>query len=205
MTRPTPTFDPLGGPLRLVRSALLAVSVFGATLAVDAATPSAQAAVPDIGKVAVVDMQRILNETAAGKKARKDLESSSLAKQKKLDKRRQKLEQAQSMLPTRGFARVDHPILPQHVPIWFALASAHMASGNEEGASRWFQRITDSTTERLAWPIPYVRSFYFLGKIHENRGDMQKAREYYRRFYEFWKDGDMDRERVEEAKRKSES
>ena len=98
MTRPTPTFGSLGGPLRLVRSALLAVSVFGATLAVDAATPSAQAAVPDIGKVAVVDMQRILNETAAGKKARKDLESSSLAKQKKLDKRRQKLEQAQSQL-----------------------------------------------------------------------------------------------------------
>ena len=98
MTLCTPTFGRLGGPLRLVRSALLAVSVFGATLAVDAATPSAQAAVPEIGKVAVVDMQRILNETAAGKKARKDLESSSLAKQKKLDKRRQKLEQAQSQL-----------------------------------------------------------------------------------------------------------
>ena len=25
---------------------------------------------------------------------------------------------------------------------------------------------------------------------------MDKAREYYRRFYEYWKDGDMDRERV---------
>ena len=51
--------------------------------------------------------------------------------------------------------------------------------------------------------IPYVRSFYFLGKIHENRGEMENAREYYRRFYEFWKDGDMDRERVEEAQKKS--
>ena len=74
-----------------------------------------------------------------------------------------------------------------------------MASGDEESASRWFRRITELTTERLNWPIPYVRCFYFLGKIHENRGEMEKAREYYRRFYEYWKDGDFDRERVGEA------
>jgi hypothetical protein len=28
---------------------------------------------------------------------------------------------------------------------------------------------------------------------------------YYHRFYEYWKDGDMDRERVEEARKKLES
>lgn len=60
--------------------------------------PTATAAVPEIGKVAVVDMQRILNETSAGKKARKDLETASVAKQKKLDKRRQKLEADQAKL-----------------------------------------------------------------------------------------------------------
>ncbi|EDM74040.1 hypothetical protein PPSIR1_10110 [Plesiocystis pacifica SIR-1] len=60
--------------------------------------PAAQASVPEIGKVAVVDMQRILNETKSGKKARKDLETSSAAKQKKLDKRRQKLEDDQAKL-----------------------------------------------------------------------------------------------------------
>ena len=31
---------------------------------------------------------------------------------------------------------------------------------------------------------------------------MEKARENYRRFYEHWKDGDMDRERVMEAQAK---
>ena len=31
---------------------------------------------------------------------------------------------------------------------------------------------------------------------------MYKAREYYRRFNEYWKDGDMDGERVEETKSK---
>lgn len=84
--------------VRLSRAAALSVAMFGVSLSVPALCPTAEAAVPDIGKVAVIDMQRILNETSAGKKARKDLESSSLAKQKKLDKRRQKLEADQAKL-----------------------------------------------------------------------------------------------------------
>ena len=111
----------------------------------------------------------------------------------------EELTHAQSMLPARW---VTPQIRAQHVPIWFSLASAHLATGDESKAADWFQQITERTTEHIGWPIPYVRSFYFLGKIHENRGEMDKAREYYRRFYEYWKDGDMDRERVEEAKSK---
>ncbi|KIG18153.1 Outer membrane protein H precursor [Enhygromyxa salina] len=98
MTKPSKL--PLGSKLgRLSQLALLSVAMFGTTLAVSAVEPTAKAAsVPEIGKVAVVDMQRILNETAAGKKARKDLETSSLAKQKKLDKRREKLEADQAKI-----------------------------------------------------------------------------------------------------------
>lgn len=64
------------------------------------------------------------------------------------------------------------------------------------------ERSPASTVEHVQWPIPYARSFYFLGKIHENRGEVEKARECYRRFYDYWKDGDMDLEQVEEAKSK---
>ena len=32
-----------------------------------------------------------------------------------------------------------------------------------------------------SWPIPYVRKFYFLDKIHEGRSEMDEALEYYRR------------------------
>jgi tetratricopeptide (TPR) repeat protein len=103
------------------------------------------------------------------------------------------LTRAQSMLAARGSTESTH------VPIWFSLGSAHLAAGNDTEAAKWFVRVIDSTTEHIDWPIPYVRSYYFLGKIHENRGDMDKAREYYQRFVEFWKDGDLDRERVEEA------
>ena len=109
------------------------------------------------------------------------------------------------MLPPRGlggnlyYYRME---APQHVPIWYSLASTYLEAGDDDKASEWFQRIAEATVERVEWPIHYVRSFYFLGKIHENRGEMEKAREYYRRFYEYWKDGDMDRERVEEARKK---
>jgi tetratricopeptide (TPR) repeat protein len=108
------------------------------------------------------------------------------------------LERAESMLPPRGFH-----LRARHVPIWFSLASAYMEAGDESKAATWFQRVAESGAEHVWFPIPYVRSFYFLGKIHENRGDMEKAREYYRRFYEYWKDGDMDRDRVMEAEQKS--
>ena len=81
---------------RLIGVAALSLSLFGAAAAVS--TSVVEAAVPDVGKIAVVDMQRILNETAAGQKARKDLETASLAKQKKLDKLQKKLEEDQKAL-----------------------------------------------------------------------------------------------------------
>ena len=42
---------------------------------------------PELRKIALVDLQRILTETKAGKNARKSLERSAVAKQKKLEKR----------------------------------------------------------------------------------------------------------------------
>ena len=89
-------------PSRLRRfcgAMFLSLAVLGASSAGMTASPAvAEAAVPDLKKVAVVDLQRVLNETNAGKKARKDLESASTAKQKKLDKKRVKLEEEQAKL-----------------------------------------------------------------------------------------------------------
>jgi serine/threonine protein kinase len=109
------------------------------------------------------------------------------------------LRQAEAMLSPRSF---PGPIPTPHVPIWFSLATAHSEAGNDAEAARWFQRIADSADERVEWPILYVRSLYFLGRQYEAQGDMTRARENYRRFVEYWKDGDLDRERVEEAKSK---
>jgi outer membrane protein len=71
---------------------LFAAAVGLGALVTVAPVADAHAEVPAVKKIAMVDMQRVLNETTAGKRARKKLESSSKAKQAKLDKKRQKLE-----------------------------------------------------------------------------------------------------------------
>jgi tetratricopeptide (TPR) repeat protein len=106
------------------------------------------------------------------------------------------LSAAAALLPPRG---LDVLSGTDHVPIWFALGTAASAAGDDAKAEEAFARVAASTTERIPWPIPYVRSFYFLGKVQEKRGQADKARESFRRFAAYWKDGDLDRERVAEA------
>ena len=84
---------------RLLRSTLAAAVLVGVP-AVVAPTQAQAADVPAVGKVAMVDMQRVLNETKAGQKARKSLEQSSAAKEKKFEKRRNELEAEVAKLRT---------------------------------------------------------------------------------------------------------
>ena len=110
----------------------------------------------------------------------------------------EELRLAEAALSPRG---LTGPPPPHHVPIWFDLASAYLASGDLAQAEQRFQRIVDST-EWLAFPVQYVRSFYFLGQIAEKRGDVPKARAFYQRFVDAWGGGDIDRARVAEARKK---
>ncbi len=110
----------------------------------------------------------------------------------------EELRLAESMLPPHA---LPPPPPPPHVPIWFDLGSAYLAAGDDANAAIRFQRVIDST-ERIRAPIEFVRSLYFLGQIAERRGDRAKASEYYRRFVGYWGDGDMDRDRVADARQK---
>ena len=51
------------------------------------------------------------------------------------------LAKAESMLPARGFPGAWNTA--QHVLLWFSLASAHLAAGDEAKAAEWFGRITE--------------------------------------------------------------
>lgn len=94
----------LHGPRGLKASMSRSLRIGLAALAMAVAAPMvaapqiALAEVPALKKIAMVDMQRVLNETKEGKKARADLESSSKTKQEKLDKKRTKLEADASKL-----------------------------------------------------------------------------------------------------------
>ncbi|MBI3491852.1 MAG: tetratricopeptide repeat protein [Acidobacteria bacterium] len=89
-----------------------------------------------------------------------------------------------------------------HPAVWYAVGSAYLALKNDAEAATRFRRIVDSAEVRVSYPVEFVRSLYFLGQIAERRGDRTKAREYYRRFVEYWKDGDIDRDKVADAQKK---
>ncbi|MEZ4381594.1 MAG: OmpH family outer membrane protein [Nannocystaceae bacterium] len=82
--------------LTLAFAAVAGLLVAGVSAA-PTATP-AQAKVKKVRGIAMVDMQRVLMETKQGKAAQGKLESSSKAKQKKLDKKRRQLEADQAKL-----------------------------------------------------------------------------------------------------------
>jgi tetratricopeptide (TPR) repeat protein len=84
----------------------------------------------------------------------------------------------------------------------FELASAYVDSGNDTEAAARFDRIVKGGTQRANSPLDFVRSLYFLGRISERKGERDKAREYYRRFVQYWGEGEIDREKVAEARKK---
>jgi hypothetical protein len=109
------------------------------------------------------------------------------------------LDEAATLLPRRGiftgFIR-----RPYHVPVWYAMASAHAADGDDAAAHELFTAIVSSPSERLVWPVLYVRSYFWLAEIDVRRGDDERAREHFARFLAHWNDGDIDGEKVREAR-----
>lgn len=85
----------------------------------------------------------------------------------------------------------------------FVSGRAQLGLGDLSAATRHFQFVVDGGFWRLYTPIEYVRSLYYLGQIAERQGDAAKAREHYKRFLSYWKDGDIDRDKVAEAIKKT--
>ena len=112
------------------------------------------------------------------------------------------LTDAQAALTPRMANPTVATVGSQHVLIWATLGQALFDAGRAAEALPWFERVATSGTEHIRQPIPYVRSFYFLGRIYELQGNAAKSREAYKRFVGYWKDGDLDRDRVAEAQRK---
>lgn len=107
------------------------------------------------------------------------------------------LTRAESLLPPRGI-EIHWHVYPDHVPIWFALGMAELAAGNDQLALRWFEQAA-SASEHIEQPVPYVRSFYYLGRIHQRGGQTAEARRSFERFLHHWQGGDIDRERLAEV------
>lgn len=85
---------------RLITKFGLALCLGAGAMVSLSAPVDAQAAIPKVKKMAMVDLQRVLNETKAGKAARKKLEGAGKTQAAKFEKKRAKLEKDFSKLQT---------------------------------------------------------------------------------------------------------
>ena len=71
-----------------------------------------------------------------------------------------------------------------------ALAHGYFASGDLDAAEARYRELSEM--KALGWEgqDPWILSFYYLGRIREDKGDMEGAAEFYSRFLDIWKDGD---------------
>jgi tetratricopeptide (TPR) repeat protein len=80
------------------------------------------------------------------------------------------------------------------------LASTYYRAEDLEKAREAYERILLLTTGRLYQGDIYAKSFYMLGKIHEEQGNKDKAMENYEKFLDLWKNADPGISEVEYAK-----
>ena len=88
------------------------------------------------------------------------------------------------------------------VIFWFPMGEAFLAARDDAEAAKRFGHIVDAGVDRSANPVEFVRSLYYLGQINDRQGNRDQARAFYRRFLEYWGDGEMDREKVAEARKR---
>jgi tetratricopeptide (TPR) repeat protein/tRNA A-37 threonylcarbamoyl transferase component Bud32 len=90
----------------------------------------------------------------------------------------------------------------EHALFYEPLALAYYKSGDLARAQEQYEKITQLTTGRLAYGDIYARSFYMLGKIHQQKGERALAAENYRKFLELWKEADPGLPEVEDARKR---
>lgn len=81
-------------------------------------------------------------------------------------------------------------------------ALAYFRSGNMDKAKEVFEKIQALTSGRYYFGNSYIKSYFMLGQIYEQKGDKIKAADLYRKFLELWKDADPGLSEIDEAKTK---
>ena len=90
----------------------------------------------------------------------------------------------------------DHPLYRE------SMARARWQAGDLEGAVAELETLVSLTDARLDIPIHYVKAHYQLGQLHEQLGNRDQARDWYRRFLQFWEESDLDLEEIQAARKK---
>jgi tetratricopeptide (TPR) repeat protein len=119
-----------------------------------------------------------------------ELERANLSEAVKL------LQEALSLLPAQSVASSDQALYI------YPLANAYYANRDLDRAREEFTKITLLTLGREDYGDLYAKSFYMLGKIYDEQGNNLKAKEFYIKFLDLWKDADPGMPEVEDTKKK---
>ena len=92
--------------------------------------------------------------------------------------------------------------LSQHLLFLYPFGKACYESGDFEKALELYEKMIALTSGRYQWGNLYVKSFYMLGKIYEQKGRKGKAIEHYEKFLDLWKDADPGIAEVEDVKKR---
>jgi serine/threonine protein kinase/Tfp pilus assembly protein PilF len=90
---------------------------------------------------------------------------------------------------------------PPHVFL-DSLALSYYKSGDLDKAQEEYKRITSITYGKINYADIYVKGFYMLGKICEQKGWAGKAMEHYEKFLNLWKDADPSIAEVDDARKR---
>jgi tetratricopeptide (TPR) repeat protein len=104
-------------------------------------------------------------------------------------------ETALALLP-QEYSKFD-----MHVLYLDSLASAYYGDGDLEKAFEIYERISSLKTGRLRWGDKYVRSFYWLGRIYQETGQIQNAREAWQIFLDKCSQADPETPEIEEVQK----
>jgi len=104
-------------------------------------------------------------------------------------------EKAISLLPYQYNPEGD-----EHAPYYDSLALAFFKAKDYDNSRKWYKKILDLTSGRIAHGEIYAKSFFMLGMIYEQKGWKGKAIESYGKFLDLWKDADRGIPEIEDAR-----
>ncbi len=82
-----------------------------------------------------------------------------------------------------------------------SLALAYYRAGETGKAQEEYEKIESLSAGRFYYGDIYVRSFYMLGKIYQEKGWKGKAIEHYEKFFGLWKEADSGITEISDAKK----
>jgi tetratricopeptide (TPR) repeat protein len=99
-----------------------------------------------------------------------------------------------------SFLSSQYQTFDNHALFFYFLALSYYDSGEMVKAQQQAEKIIDLTTGRLQWGDLYAKSFFWLGKIFQKRGWIEKAVENYEQFLHLWDEADSDIPEIMDAR-----